>query len=364
MKVVPTSPAAQPTGQSQAQSSRDRAISAFMQGGGQQPVQNQNAIAPEEMGALQQNRIERKEEDEDDHKEETPEVVEMAAETPETPQVEPTAEEPKESEVKDPALSRQFAQLARQERAMRAKAQQQEQVLAQREAALKAREAELAAKDQEYRSGYISKQQLKQNALAVLEAEGITYDDITQQALNPQTIHPMVQQTIETLKAEIAELKKASETAQKSQTEAQENQYKAAIKQIETKVSNLVNKDPAFETIKATNSIKDVVDLIEQTYKEDGILLTEEEAAQQVEDYLVEEAMKLAKLQKIQKRLQPAPASTTPAEVKAAAQTLAAHAKQAKQTQPMKTLTNASSVPARQMTARERAIAAFKGEKM
>ncbi len=101
---------------------------------------------------------------------------------------------------------------------------------------------------------------------------------------------------------------------------------------------------------------RDVVDLIEKTFKEDGILLTEDEAAQQVEDYLTEEAYKLANLKKIQKRLQTSSASTS------TSATPAKSAETPKQSQPMKTLTNAVGT-SRQLTSKERAILAFKGEK-
>lgn len=109
--------------------------------------------------------------------------------------------------------------------------------------------------------------------------------------------------------------------------------------------------DPYFETIKQTNSVSDVVDLITATYEKDGILLSVEEAAKEVEDYLVDEAMKLTRIGKIKQRL----AASTTAKV-SQEQTPAPK----KQTQ-MKTLTNAASTT-RQLSAKERAILAFRGE--
>lgn len=79
--------------------------------------------------------------------------------------------------------------------------------------------------------------------------------------------------------------------------------------------------------------------------------MTVEEAAQAVEEHLAEEALRLAKLKKITAKLQ-APAPKSP-EQKPAAPTQ----------QPPKTLSNQMDSP-KPMSARERAILAFKGGKV
>lgn len=299
------------------------------------PVLNPNAVGIEELGAIKAQTM--------------PEVdnstpVEALAETPSLQ----TPETPKE----DPALSRQFAQLARQERALRAKAQQQDQALKAREQALAEREAKLQGQTPDT-TNYISRDRIKQDALSVLDEAGISYDDLTQQIINRQPTDPRVTSTISRLEAKIQQLEKANEESTKSQADNQTRAYQAAVKQIGLDARNLVNSDPAFETIKATGSVKDVVDLITQTYDKDGVLLSVEEAAQEVENYLIEEAMKLTNIDKIKKRMAQSSATAKPSQ-----QTQAT----TKQTQPqMKTLTNASA-STRQLSAKERAILAFKGE--
>ena len=336
MKVQPVaSPSAIQQPQSNATEAKARAIAAFTQAGSQQPaqqvVQNQNNISPEEMGAIQAPAQEGQED------------LNIAAEevTPEAP-------------VEDPALSRQFAQLARQEKALRTRVRQQEQALRDREASLQAREAELSSKGKTDMSGYLSRDMLKQDPLTALAEAGISYEELTQQIISQQPVDPRLQNTIRQLTQQIQELKQANEDSKKSYADQQSQAYQAAVKQIRTDVTNLVQTDPNFETIKATRSVRDVVDLIEQTYAKDGVLLSVEEAAQQVEDYLVEEATKLTKIDKIKRKLQMvAPNATNrPAQTPAVNQ---------KQTQPMKTLTNATS-STRQLSAKERAILAFKGE--
>lgn len=345
MQVKPVaSPAAIQQAPSNAQAAKARAVAAFQAASpaqaSQPVVQNQNSISPEEMGAI---RAPERQEDSIVEQEQVAEEIEAA-----TP---PEPEKPKE----DPALSRQFAQLARQERALRAKAQQQEQSLRAREAALQAREQELNSKDQTYKQGYISRDTLKQDPLSILAEAGISYEELTQQIMSQQPVDPRLQNTIGQLKQQIQELKQANDDAKKSYAENQTQAYQAAVKQITSDVKQLVSSDPNYEAIRATGSTKDVVDLIERTFNKDGILLSVEEAAQKVEDYLVEESLKLTRIEKIKRKMQEvAPkASSRPAQPQAA--------NQQKQPQPMKTLTNATS-STRQLSAKERAILAFKGE--
>ena len=319
------------------QDARSRAIAALTQAPAPQSsndvVQNQNAVQPEEMTAIRPP---------------TREVVEPKTESDESPAAEV------EQKTEDP-LSSQYALLARKERALRAKAQQQEQALKQREEALKTREAAIAAKDQEYSTGYISKQHLKANTLEALNDAEISYDELTQQLINNQTpLDPRTTSLMSKLEAKIAKLEAELGEGKKSQIEQQTQSYQAAVKQIESDVKSLVASDPSYEAVKATNSVKDVVELIERTYKEDGTLLSVEEAAQLVEDHLLGEIDKLTNIEKVKRRLSPKPAVSSEIQVQTPA-------KPAPQQQPMKTLTNANS-STRQLSARERALLAFRGE--
>lgn len=331
---------------------RAKAIAAFTQSASPQPqsqvVQNQNNITPEEMSAI----VPRQEDTVEDTTLQATETTEETSVTPEAPKVE-TPEEM--------AMSRQFAQLARQEKALRAKAQQQEQAYKAREAALAAREAELNAKSQTSKvdmSNYISKDMLKQDVMSTLEDLGITYDDITQQAITRQPIDPTLKRTINQFRDEIQTLKAELAEAKTAQINSQTESYKAAVKQLEVEAKNLVTADPVtYEAIAKTGTVREVVKLIEDTYKKDGILMSVEDAAKEVEEYLVEENYAMAtKIEKIKKRMQTA--STTPATPKTEQTPVKTTQKQ---TQPMKTLTNATS-STRQMSAKERAILAFKGE--
>lgn len=258
------------------------------------------------------------------------------------PQAETKASEPEK------LLSSEYAILARKEKALRARDQQ----LRAREAVIKASEdARNAPKAPVFdESKYISKERLNQDLFGTLTELGLTYDQITQQAVNAPTPEQVaLNQQFKAMQDEIKALRGEQDNTKKSWEQQQQDSYKSAVQQIKNEATALVTHNPAFEAIKETDSVGDVVELIERTFKEDGLLLTVEEAAQQVEDYLVEEALKIARIKKIQSRLNP------PSQASQQKST-----EQPKQ-QQMKTLTNQVS-STRQLSARERAILAAQGK--
>lgn len=264
----------------------------------------------------------------------------------------PPAQEAAPEKPAEP-LSNQYAVLARKEKAARAKALE----LQQREMMLKAREE--ALKPQVDTSKYVDRSLLSdpQKAIKVLEENGLSYDQLTEAILNQASSQTPEAQIIQKLQARIDQLEEGLNKTNKSYEEQQKQQYDQAVSQIRNEVVQLINRNPDdFEAIRATRSVDDVVDLIKQTFEKDQILMTPEEAAQEIEEYLAEEAYRLSQLKKIQSRYRsqvaPATAGAKPA----------APSNQP-QKQPMKTLTN-SVGSTRKLTARERAIAVFKGEKI
>lgn len=331
----------QPT--NNATAAKTRAIEAFNKIGQQEVekiVQNQNQIAVEELSAIQAPTTDNS----------------TSVEATKGEQVEVSKPDTtKQALQEDPVLKKQFQQLARQERQLRLKVQQQEQAIKAREEALKTREEALIAKDKQYQQGYISKDQLKQDTLKILADSGISYDELTQQILTQQPVNPRVESQISRLEAKIAELEAAADSNTKSYAQQQQDSYKAAVKQIGLDVKALVKSDPVtYEAVAKTGSINDVVELIEQTYAKDGVLLSVEDATQEVENYLVDEGVNtLSRIDKIKKKITASGATVSKS---SSPQTQV----QTKQTQ-MKTLTNATS-SSRKLSAKERAILAFKGE--
>lgn len=348
---------------------RDRAIRAWSALGKGAPgaanaqaeaVRSPNAVSVEEMGAIK-----------------APEAAtpvsesaapEASAEsqniTSESSSAEATSAESAKAEPEAP-LSSQYAQLARKERALR----QQAQEMKQREAALKAREEALAPKAAQPSPAVDPRDEFKamfkKDPMKALSELGMSYDELTEASLNaPDPKQMQLMSVIERLEAKIASLEDGQKKTVKTFEESQQQAYKQAVNQIKADAKKLVYSGDTYETIKATNSVDDVVDLIETTFKDGmgdeyppGTLLSVDEAARIVEDYLTEEAVKLAKLKKIQEKIKPVTSASAPA---APAKSSADAPKQPQQT--AKTLTNAQTA-SRPLTARERAIAAFRGEK-
>lgn len=278
-------------------------------------------------------------------------VVEGQSESTEAPQAEvPAAAPPAKAEE---PISSQYAVLARKEKAYRAKVQAQEATLKAKEAALAEREAKIAAQSSTYEKDYIPKAKLTEDTIQTLLEAGISYDKITEMALQQSTpMDPQTKMIIRQMQEEIKSLKAETEGTKKSISQGQEDSYKQAVNQIRQDVATLVKEGTDFEAIRETGSVSDVVELIEKTFKEDGVLLTNEEAARQVEEELVERISKYARLSKIQQKTQTASKPSPEKTVQNSGE---------KQSQPPKTLTNGLT-NTRQLSARERAILAFENK--
>lgn len=305
------------------------------------PVRNPTQVSPEEISAVKAS-TSTESVGQTDTVESTSEAVETKPEVTKAP--------------KEDSLSSQYALLARKEKALRAKAQQQDAAAKAREAALVEREAKLAAKDSEYQARYIPKDRIVQDPLAALSELGVSYDQITQAILNSPKPENMEQlNAIRELKAELVAVKEAQLAAKKSIEDQQQQSYQQAISQIRKDATKLVENNPDYETIKETKQVNEIVKLIEKTYHEDGYVMDIEEAAQLVEQEIVDRIMATVNIKKIKQKLQPAekPVNTTSQKTQ---ETISRS-----EPQSQKTLTNAIG-SSRPLSATERAVLAFQGK--
>lgn len=231
----------------------------------------------------------------------------------------------------------------------------QHEALAKKESALRARERDYQAKEaaldarvkaavDEALGQYRAK--LKSNTLDVLNDDvGLTYDQLVEQAVNqPDPTTRAINQKLESIEKKQSKFEEDSQNAAKAQRDA-------AIKQLKYDASELVESDPEFETIKGANAVDDVVDEIVRYFDETGHVMTVEQAARKIENELLEDAVRIASLKKVQARLKP---ELTPEMV---SQSKPQDMKQAT------TLTNTMS-SSKPMSARERAIAVMEGRKI
>ena len=186
---------------------------------------------------------------------------------------------------------------------------------------------------------------LKSEALKVLQEEGVTYDQLTEQILATNQNDP----DIAALKNEIKSLKEGFENQNKQLTEREANARKQAIDLVTKDVVSLINTGDDFDLIRAENRTQDVVNLITKVFDETGDYLDERKAAQMIQDELVEETLNRSKLKSVQGRLAGSSQKTQPATTGG-------------QPRTMKTLTNRDGSSSMPLSRRERAILAWKGE--
>lgn len=234
-------------------------------------------------------------------------------------------------------LSPQFAALAKAKRALQVK----EREIQAREQAL-SQNPSPAKTDDDFRA------RLKANPLSVLQEEGVTYDQLTEAILsNQQEQSPHLQR----LESELKALKEGLENQNKTQTERDEAAKQQVLTQLARDADQIIAQGDEYEMIRETGSRKEVIRLIEETFNKTGEVLDLDEALKLVEDELIEESLKIARIKKVQGRLTPPEPEQIQTQVKD------------NNVRVMRTLTNrdGASVPT---TRQQRAIAAFHGRKI
>lgn len=254
------------------------------------------------------------------------------------------ATEPVETVEETKPLSPQFAALAKAKRALQVK----ERELALREDALKNQTGQPKTDE------FISKAELQANPLKIFES-GLSYDQLTEAILNSQSgVNP----EINTLKAELKSLKEDISKQLSDRDQLAEQQVLAEMKR---ETLAITSEGEKYEAIREAKAEQKVVDLIHKVFKEGwtekgyepGFVMDLDDAAELIENQLIEDAMPYAKLKKVQSRL-------IPQVVEQAAQ-IPAPQQQKPNTKIMRTLTNRDNASAQNTDRRSRAIAAMLG---
>lgn len=239
-------------------------------------------------------------------------------------------------EVTQP-LSPQFAALAKAKRAL----QEERKALDAEKAALKQNTGFNADE-------YVSKSDLKARRLSVLHELGVTNDQLTEDLLSQQNEQSPA---LAKLEAKLSAVEERLENQNKTQAQREEAAQEQALDQMEREASKLMAQGDEYEMVRETGSIKEVRRLIKETFLKTGEVLDIEEALQLVEDELIEDSLKIARIKKVQSKLTPAlPQQSQPQQTNS-------------NVRVMRTLTNrdGASVPS---SARDRAMAAFHGRKL
>lgn len=203
----------------------------------------------------------------------------MTLPTPETAPA--TAPDPKtgQSAITEDTTSAQAVTLSPQLTALARKQQKlQSEIQAQRE-----REAEWAKKEADYVPKSDFKTKLQQNAVEALKALGTDYEELTRLLLEQQSGADPVR----SLQAEVQKLKATQEENVNKQYEATLKQYKAettALVSRDAKKYFLIDKEGAHDAV-----VQHIVDTWEENPDQ---VLTVEEAANDIEEFLRDEAKK------------------------------------------------------------------------
>ncbi len=218
-------------------------------------------------------------------------------------------------------LSPQFAALAKQRRAL----QQERRAFEDQK---KAQEAASQGSD------VVTKANLKSQPLKTLLDAGVTYDQLTEEILANQD-----DSKFNSIEAKIAAIEQGVDKKLLDRDAQAEQQVLAEMKR---EAESMIAGNDDFELVRETNSVPDVMKLIERTYRESGEVLDVSEALKLVEEELFKRNQKLIGLKKFQGLIKPS---------EPVAQ---------QRPQGMRTLTNrdTASPP---MTAKQRALAAFAG---
>lgn len=240
------------------------------------------------------------------------------------PSIPATTEGATEAPEETQPLSPQFAALAKQRRALQLERQAFEREKAEKGAAAPSGDAVTLA-------------DLKRDPMGMIRKAGLTYDDLVTHVTNDSGNSS----EISALKAEIAALKGDVDKRFVDNKTQEEKHALAAMSREATAIAAAAGD--TFELVRETRSVPIVMDLIEKTYRKTGEVIDVREALKLVEDELLADMQKRMSLSKVQKAFAPPPAP----------------APQSRHL--MRTLTNRDTAQA-PMSAKQRAIAAFRGE--
>jgi len=205
-------------------------------------------------------------------------------------------EAPKAPSAEEQQFASKFAALSRKEKQIRERERQMVQQMAEIEKRMK----EIESGSAEVQKFKDLPGRLKKEPLKVLEESGLTFEQLAQMVLNDGAPTPdmQIKEALSPFEKQIEELKKKLE---EKEAKEQEEKLESALQKFMGQITDLVNNDPNYELIRANDAVNLVYEVIEQHHSETGEILGNKEAADAVEEYLLEEAKKLIDRDKVKK---------------------------------------------------------------
>lgn len=210
------------------------------------------------------------------------------------------AEKPLEPAVaaQEERFAAKFAALSRKEKAVR----QREAQLQQQMQDLQSRLQQIEEQNKQIESYKSIPDRLKKEPLKVLNESGLTFEQLAEMVLNDgKPTQDMVLSEYE--KKVMSRMEELEKKLAEKESKEQEDKYNQALTQFQGQLTDFVNKTEDYELIRANDSVDLVYQVIEEHFNESGEILSNKEACDAVEEYLLEEAKKLVDRDKVKKLL-------------------------------------------------------------
>jgi len=191
---------------------------------------------------------------------------------------------PVQKEEESVKLSPQVTALVRKEQAQR----KREHVLAQRE-------RELAQKLADADKYAQIKAKLEAKDYSAADELGLSYDEYTQYLIDKKSSEDPTEKRYRQVEEKLSSLEKAQEEQAIKEYQANQALWKQEI-------AKIVGENEEFSTIKELGVEHLVLQHVNDSFEEDGIELTSEQAAKEIEAELVRRAEKFASVTKIKKK--------------------------------------------------------------
>ena len=191
-----------------------------------------------------------------------------------------------------------FAALSRKEKALRDRESEYESKFEEMERRLE--EYETNSQEPEVDWEHL----LRNDPLGALEEAGLGYDKLTELALNDGRLTPDMQMSAMREEIERDYKRKFEDLEDRLQAKEEaevEEYYNNVQDNFQEEIGSFVSQNE-YELINASEANGLVYDVIEEHYNDTGRILDMKEAADAVESYLEDEAMKLIRLNKISSR--------------------------------------------------------------
>jgi len=176
-------------------------------------------------------------------------------------------------------------------------------IIARREAAIRQRELSLKEREKEIEEKLAKAAQFEQlksklDAKDYSEAEalGMNYEDYVKYTLNKTEAEDPRDKRLQELEQKLSNFEKQREESINSQFEETKAEYRQQINEI-------VASNPNFSKVKKMNAEEHVLQLIIDTFDEDGTSLTVTKACEMVEGFLTEEKKKWDSLTEVEQEM-------------------------------------------------------------